>query len=119
MDRINNYQKILNIFFKEREAIQNDQKNGLNAHLTINEAKTDFLLLKTGWANKLFVHTITFHIELKDDKVWIYENKTDIDLAKVLTDKGVAKEDIVLGYLSPALRQLSGYGQSTSIVMHQ
>ena len=115
MDNIKNYQKILSVFFRERVVIQNDQQSGLKAHLIINESKTDFLLIKTGWANKLFVHTISFHIEIKEGKVWIYENKTDIDLAKILTERGISKEDIVLGYLSPALRQLSEYGQSEMV----
>ena len=47
--------------------------------------------------------------ELKVSKI---ENKTDIDLAKILVEMGIAKEDIELGYLPPILRQYSEYGES-------
>jgi len=58
------------------------------------------------------VHTVTFHIEIKEDKVWVYENKTDIDLAKILVEMGIAKEDIELGYLPPILRQYAEYSKN-------
>lgn len=115
MDTINIYRKILTIFFEERAAIQNEQDNGLQAQLLINEAKTNFLLLKMGWKNKLFVHTVTFHMELKEGKVWIYENKTDVDLTGVLVDRGVDGRDVVLGYLSPALRALQRFDDVSSV----
>lgn len=114
MDRIKKYQRILELFFIERAAIQDRQKSGLSAHLLINEARTDFLLLKIGWAKKMFVHTVTFHMLIKDQKIWIYENKTDVDVAQLLVENGVAKADIVLGYLSSELRQLSEYGAASS-----
>ncbi len=43
------------------------------------------------------------HIEIKEGKAWIYENKTDIDLARILVEMGIAKEDIELDYLPPIL----------------
>lgn len=112
MEKLKKYQQILTTFFTERAAIQDAQRNGLKAHLVINNDNTDFVLLKMGWKDKLFVHTVTFHIEIKEGKAWIYENKTDIDLAKILVDMGIAKEDIELGYLPPILRQYAEYGES-------
>ncbi|MEM6320215.1 MAG: element excision factor XisI family protein [Bacteroidota bacterium] len=109
MDTLKNYQQLLSKFFKERLDIQNSQASGLKGHLTINESKTDFLLLKMGWVNQLFVHAIVFHVEIKNGKVWIYEDKTDIDVPQILVDSGVNKKDIVLGYLSPKLRSFSEY----------
>lgn len=116
MDRIKKYQKILEKFFVEQAAIQDRQNNGLKAHLSINKAKTDFILIKMGWRGKLFVHTVTFHIEIKNGQVWIYENKIDIDLPKILVDAGVAKEDIVLGFLSPTLRAYTEYSVGEGVL---
>jgi len=109
MDKLKKYGKILQNFFEERKQIQNRQASGLKGHLFINEQKTDFILIKMGWRQKLFVHAVTFHLEIKNNKIWIYEDKTDIDVAKILVDKGVLKKDIVLGFLSPTLRGFSDY----------
>jgi len=109
MDRIKKYSKILQNFFEKREQIQNRQSNGLKGHLLINGSKTDFILIKMGWRQKLFVHAVVFHLTIKNNKIWIYENKIDIDVAKILVEKGVAKKDIVLGFLSPTLRGFSDY----------
>ena len=109
MDRLKKYNKILQFFFTEKAAIQNRQKSGLKAHLVINKHQTDFVLLKMGWVQKLFVHTVVFHIEIKNSKIWIYEDKTAIDVAKILIEKGVEKKDIVLGFLFPTLREFSDY----------
>ena len=109
MDRVKKYQQILEHFFKERAAIQDRQTSGLKSHLLVNEQQTDFVLLKMGWKKKLFVHAVVFHIEIKEKKIWIYEDKTDIDVAKVLVEAGILKEDIVLGFLSPTLREFSEY----------
>ena len=62
MDRIKKYSKILQTFFEDRKQIQNRQSSGLEGHLLINGPKTDFVLLKMGWVQKLFVHTVVFHL---------------------------------------------------------
>ncbi|MFK7981007.1 MAG: element excision factor XisI family protein [Saprospiraceae bacterium] len=109
MDKLKKYSKILQFFFEDRQAIQNRQASGLKAHLLINRQKTDFILLKMGWMQKLFIHAVVFHLEIKNNKIWIYEDKTDIDVANILVEKGIAKKDIVLGFLSPTLREFSEY----------
>lgn len=109
MDKLKKYSKTLHNFFEDRKSIQNRQASGLKAHLLINSQKTDFILVKTGWRQKLFVHAIVFHLEIKNNKIWIYEDKTDIDVASILVKEGIAKKDIVLGFLSPTLREFSEY----------
>ena len=44
------------------------------------------------------------HIQLRDDKVWIHEDLTGVGIAKNLKEKGILAEDIVLGFVEPALR---------------
>ena len=109
MDRIKKYQTILETFFEKRIDIQKRQKNQLRAHLVVNANKTDFVLLTIGWVGKKYIHTVTFHFEIKNEKIWIWEDKTDIDAPAQLVEAGVAKADIVLGFLSPLLREFSDY----------
>jgi hypothetical protein len=44
-----------------------------------------------------------------DTKVWIHQNNTQYLIADELIEKGVAQEDIVLGFLSEQDRAYSGF----------
>jgi hypothetical protein len=69
-----------------------------------------YRLLDIGWddsGKRVFQPTI--HVDLMRSKVWIQENMTDLDIAKVFVTSGISAGDIVLGLHSPALRQYSDY----------
>jgi hypothetical protein len=50
------------------------------------------------------------HLDIKDGKIWIQRNMTEMDIAAELVEKGVAREDIVLGLHPPYKRPYTGYG---------
>ncbi len=50
------------------------------------------------------------HLDIKDDKIWIQQNMTDVNLAQELLEMGIDKEDIVLGLQLPYKRPYTGYG---------
>lgn len=50
------------------------------------------------------------HFDIKDGKIWIQQNMTDVDLAQELLDLRVEKEDIVLGLQPPYKHPYTGYG---------
>jgi hypothetical protein len=47
---------------------------------------------------------------IRNEKIWIQHNMTDIQIAEDLTEMGVSKEDIVLGLQPSYLRQYTQYG---------
>jgi hypothetical protein len=49
------------------------------------------------------------HLDLIAGKIWVQENRTDVDIAQELIDAGVAPTDIVLGFHPPELRQLGNF----------
>jgi hypothetical protein len=49
------------------------------------------------------------HMEIRDEKIWIQRNMTDVDFAEELVEMGVPRTDIVLGFHSPFKRQFSKY----------
>jgi hypothetical protein len=51
-----------------------------------------------------------FHVDIKDGKVWIQEDVTDLPLVLKLEQAGIPKEDIVLAFHARYKRALSGYG---------
>jgi XisI protein len=69
-----------------------------------------YQLLDVGWddaGKRVFQPTI--HVDLLGAKVWIQENMTDLDIAKIFVTSGINPTDIVLGLHSRSLRQCSDY----------
>ena len=62
-----------------------------------------------GWDGQQRIFSLILHFDIKDGKIWIQYNGTEIAIAQVITEKGVPASDIVLGFHSPFKRQFSGY----------
>lgn len=49
-------------------------------------------------------------LDIKQDKIWVQHNATEMRIAHELVAMGVAKEDIVLGFQPPYAREYTGFG---------
>ncbi len=63
-----------------------------------------------GWDGLKRVYNCFIHLDIKNNKIWIQRNTTEIDIGQVLVEMGVSKEDIVLGLHPPYKRPYTGYG---------
>ena len=70
----------------------------MKPELIIDKNENHFILLDIGWQGDEFIHEWVFHIEIKDDKVWIHEDMTDRSIAKELIDAGIDESDIVISF---------------------
>ncbi len=52
------------------------------------------------------------HIDIKDNKIWIQHNSTEIPVAEELAERGIPKESIVIGFHSPFMRQFTEFAVS-------
>ena len=52
---------------------------------------------------------VQFILDIKDEKIWIQCNSTDIDIAEELVNLGVEKQDIVLGFQPLYMRKYTDY----------
>ena len=109
MEKVIKYQEVILKELKHRQSIKIYNAPNLKRHLVINKNKTEFVLLDVGWFNKKYVSGLVFHIEIKNEKIWIHEDNTDVDIASVLVEEGISKEDIVLGFLPDYAKELSNY----------
>jgi len=48
---------------------------------------------------------VYFILRIIDDKVWIEENRTERDIGVELMERGIPRDDLVLGLHSPRKRQ--------------
>ena len=64
-----------------------------------------YQLLRIGWTDlQQRIFNPILHIDIIEDKVWIQENRTDIDIGEELSERGIPKSSIVLGFHPPHIR---------------
>ncbi len=68
-----------------------------------------YQLVHVGWEHNKRVYGCSIHLDIKNDKIWIQWNMTEKDIAEELVTNGVLKEDIVIGFHPPSMRQLTDY----------
>ena len=68
-----------------------------------------YQIVSVGWDNKHRVYGCSIHIDLKNEKIWLQTNNTELDIGQDLVTMGVPKEDIVIGFQPPYMRSFSGY----------
>lgn len=68
-----------------------------------------YLLLHTGWRGNNRTHGCSIHIDIKDGKIWIQHDGTEVGIATLLLEQGVPKEDIVLAFHSPDMREFTEF----------
>lgn len=71
-----------------------------------------YQLVRVGWEDKKRVYGCVLHLDIKDSKIWVQWNSSDIDIGKELVAHNILKEDIVLGFHPEHLRQYSEYAVS-------
>lgn len=77
---------------------------------TIFDTEHDhYQLVHAGWNNKRRVYGCVLHLDIKDGKIWIQHDGTEIGIANQLVELGVPKSDIVLAFHSPFKRQFTEF----------
>lgn len=109
MEKIKKYQDLITEFLEEYSTIKYANMPEVENQVLADKERNHFSLVSVGWHNDDFIHSIVFHIDIKNDKIWLQANWTEVDVAEWLVERGVPKEDIVLGFQPPYARPYSGY----------
>ena len=109
MDKLIQYQKVIITLLHEFASAQKSLTPGVKSYVVTDTDNHQYQLLSIGWHNDQYVYTIAFHFSIVNNKIWIQQNNTDVLIAEELIQRGVNKEDIVLGSISENMRQFSGY----------
>jgi hypothetical protein len=112
MDKITAYQNAISELLVEYQ----DYLGGANLNQVDNRLKTvidtqhnHYQLLIAGWRSNKYSFNVLFHLDIIKDKIWLQQNNTEYLIADELIEKGVAREDIVLGFLPERDRAYSGF----------
>ncbi len=83
----------------------------LKMHYVVNEEENEFVLLESGWIKYAFHHNVIFHLQVKNGRVRIFCNNTDIEIGDRLAEKGIPKSDMVVEFV-PELERGNGYAKN-------
>ena len=109
MERLDEYrQYVRRLLTAQAESDQN--QTSVECQLILDIEHDHYQLIDVGWKGLKRVYHCYIHLDIKDGKVWIQRNMTEMDIAAELAEMGVAKEDIVLGLHPPYKRPYTEYG---------
>ncbi len=75
----------------------------------LDTQRDHYLLLHTGWRGSRRTHGCSLHLDIKDGKIWIQHDGTEIGIATQLLELGVPPSDIVLAFHSPSMRKFTEF----------
>ncbi len=87
----------------------NKSAQELEEQLIIDKEHNHYQILTIGWEGSKRVYYPVFHIDIKNDKIWVQEDATDFDFVGELENRGVPASDIVLAFHAPYMRAHTAY----------
>ena len=108
MDKITEYRNIIQDLLTEIGSHKSHSLE-IETQLIFDTTRDHYQILKTGWRGYERTYGISIHIDIKDGKVWIEQNNTDLLIAEELVEKGIPKSDIVLAFHAPYKRKYTDY----------
>jgi hypothetical protein len=107
MDRLNHYRQCIRNFLNQYAQLW--LENGIENQIILDSEHDHYLLLKAGWEGEQRIYYPVFHFDIKEGKIWIQENTTDVEVDKELEEMGISKKEIVVGFHHPSMREYSDY----------
>ncbi|NQE34779.1 XisI protein [Microcoleus asticus] len=113
MDRLEHYRQSIKKLLKQyADSINKQPEPGVEVELVFDTEKDRYLLLDIGWQEAKRIHHCIFHFDIKDGKIWLQENNTDIEVDEELEEMGISKKELVVGFHHPSMREYSDYAVS-------
>ena len=111
MVNIKRCEKIILSILEDYTTVRYSNINAENK-LIADRVNHRYQVVTIGWDKNKFVHDCPMHIDIIDGKVWIQRNMTEVELDDELAVFGVPKSDIVLGFLSPKMREYTDFAMA-------
>jgi XisI protein len=109
MDRLKHYRKIVQEVLAEYHQLNEKSGSTTESALAFDEVHDQYLLLLMGWQKDERIKSVMIHTRLKNNKIWIEEDRTEDGVATDLLQKGIAREEIVLAFHPPHVRQYTEF----------
>jgi hypothetical protein len=109
MDSLSLYRQYIQELLTERATLRSpfDPVASETIFDTVNDR---YQLVNVGWKNaSTRIYGCVLHVDIKDGKIWVQHDGTEDAIADQLVARGVPKQDIVLAYHAPHVRQYTDF----------
>lgn len=113
MDKVTQYRKNIQDILLVQSQIK-PAFGEIEMGILFDKERDRYQVLRAGWLNKRRIYGALIHLDLKDDKIWIQYEGTEVGVANELTEAGIPKTDIVLAYHSPVMPQYNGFAMGST-----
>lgn len=111
MDKIERYrqmiQQVLNYHSQFKPLVGQTER-----FVSFDRDRDHYHLFTVGWNQHQRIYGCLIHIDIRDGKLWIQYDGTEDGVANELVALGVPKQDIVLAFQSPYMRQYTDFAVS-------
>jgi hypothetical protein len=94
----------------QRAAKQYRNEKEYEVQAIFDDENCHYQLLYVGWRNNSRQFGCILHLDIKNGKIWIQHDGTEIGIANQLVELGVPKQDIILAFHEPEIRQYTDFG---------
>ena len=105
---INKYAELTQKILKEKASYRCANPN-VEVQTVFDRDTNRYLMLHVGWRGESRIYGCVLHIEIKNGKIWIQQDGTEDGVANDFIAAGVPKQDIVIGWHYPPVRQYTEF----------
>ena len=109
MDQLEHYRNCIQALLERHSQFKSQTQNIENL-LCFDSIRDHYQLMRVGWDGLNRIYHTVIHFDIKEGKIWLQQNTTDIDIAQELLDMGIPNTDIILGLHPAYKRPYTGYG---------
>ncbi|NER95710.1 MAG: XisI protein [Symploca sp. SIO1B1] len=109
MERLN-YSEVVQTVLKNH--VRNRPNSPTEVQMLFDTQRERYQVLNIGWQDLTRIFGCIIYVEIKDGKIWIERDGTEIGVANELVEAGVPKQDIVLGFKAPYRRKFTEFAVS-------
>ncbi len=114
MDKLEQYRnaikKILTDYYEiTTTQVMSAEESEVSDRLAFDEKRDQYLWFRFGWDSKKLVQHIIMYLSIKNGKVWVEQDSTNLSVVDDLLSAGIPQSDIVLGFHHPSKRALTEF----------
>ena len=110
MDKLTEYPKLIKRILTECVELSDRRPQpDIETFLITDVQNGHYMWMNLGWQNGERITGMTVYVRIRDRKFWIEEDWTEDGIATDLLQAGVPREDIVLAFHPPRLRQFTQF----------
>jgi hypothetical protein len=108
MDRIEMYRDVVKHVIRSTANFLPEEE-GVRCEMILDDANGHYELISIGWTDQHRIHSTLVHIDIREGKVWVERDGTDLEIVQDLLDGGIQASDMVIGFHPPGQRKYTEF----------